>query len=187
MGQEATVASMKAARGRLPFDLREMHPDTGSEFVNWVAKRWCDEENIKLTRSEPGKKNDNMYVEERNGHVVRKYLGYIRLDVREVVPLMNELYDVLGLYLNHFIPVRRTLSKERVGAKYRRTFEKHARTPYTRTLEHEQVPGHRKETLRCEHERLNPLLLKREIDRLRKQIFDVQKRGCGTESSSTSR
>ncbi len=127
-GQEATVESMKTIKERLPFELHELHPDTGSEFVNWIAKQWCDEENIKLTRSEPGKKNDNMYVEERNGHVVRKYLGYTRLDVRSVVPLVNELYDILEVYLNHFIPVRRTLSKERIGAKYRRTYEKKAHT-----------------------------------------------------------
>lgn len=87
------------------------HPDTGSEFINWVAKNWFDAEGIKLTRSEPGKKNDNMCVEERNGHVVRKYLGYLRYDVPEIVPMMNELYQELALYLNHFMPVRRTIEK----------------------------------------------------------------------------
>ena len=184
-GQEATVESMKAIKGILPFQLRELHPDTGSEFINWTAKHWCDAEKIALTRSEPGKKNDNMYVEERNGHVVRKYLGYARLDRREVVPLLNELYDVLGRYLNHFVPVRRTRSKERVGAKYRRTYEKKAQTPYARTLAHPQVPDEAKETLRREHGTLNPLLLKREIDTLRTQIFKVQKRdrGAGIPSS----
>jgi len=58
----------------LPFPWRMGHPDSGSEFINWVAKGWFEKETIELTRSEPGKKNDNMCVEERNGHVVRKYL-----------------------------------------------------------------------------------------------------------------
>ena len=186
-GQEATVRSMETIEDRLPFPLRELHPDTGSEFINWVAKGWCDAHGIKLTRSEPGKKNDNMYVEERNGHVVRRYLGYIRLDDPDVVPLLNQFYDVLALYLNHFMPVRRTLSKERVGAKYRRVFEKRAKTPYTRTLEHPQVPQSVKEALMRKHERLNPLLLKREVDTLRRQIFEFKNRDRGSSNPHHSR
>ena len=177
-GEAATRISIEAIEARLPFPLAELHPDSGGEFINWHLKKWCDAHKppIALSRSEPGKKNDNMYVEERNGHVVRRYLGYIRLDDPDAVPLVNELYDVLALYLNHFIPVRRTIAKERVGARYRRTFEKHGRTPYTRTLEHAKVTKAVKTALRQEHATLNPLLLKREIDRLRALIFDFKKR-----------
>ena len=53
-----------------------------------------------MTRSEPGKKNDNMYVEERNGHVVRKYLKYDRYDIKELIDLnpKNERtnYEILA-------------------------------------------------------------------------------------------
>ena len=174
-GQEATVNSMKMIKQRLPVDLKGVHPDTGSEFINWVTKRWCEEEKIDLTRSEPGKKNDNMYVEERNGHVVRKYLGYTRFDCQEVVPLMNELYEVLGLYLNHFQAVRRTFSKERVGAKYHRVYEKVPQTPYARILEHSDVPETVKISLRTQHETLNPLLLKRKIDTLSLKLMTAQR------------
>lgn len=184
-GAEATVESMKAIKERLPFPLREMHPDTGSEFINWTAKRWCDVEGIALTRSEQGKKNDNMYVEERNGHVVRRYLGYTRLDNRAVMPVMNELYETLERYLNHFVPVRRTLSKERVGAKYRRVYEKQAKTPYQRALDHPAIAEDVKERLRREHETLNPLLLRRQVDTLRVRVFKVQRgdHGVGTSTS----
>ncbi|TAL19727.1 hypothetical protein EPN90_02520 [Patescibacteria group bacterium] len=116
-GQGATIASLGQIRQRLPFPWIMAHPDTGSEFINWTAKDWCEAQGIQLTRSEPNRKNDNMYVEERNGHVVRKFLGYGRFDCPEVVPLLNDLYDLLNPYLNHFLPVRRTMNKERVGAK----------------------------------------------------------------------
>lgn len=174
-GQEATVTSMKTINERLPVTWLGAHPDTGSEFINWVAKRWCESEGIKLSRSEPGKKNDNMYVEERNGHVVRKYLGYARLDCPDVVPAMNELYDAFGLYLNHFQAVRRTLSKERIGAKYRRVYEKIAQTPYQRMLQNPIVPDGVKERLRKEHATLNPLQLKRRIDTLISRIMTIQR------------
>lgn len=165
-GQRATVESMKEMQRRLPIRWLGAHPDTGSEFINWVAKEWFDSENIDLTRSEPGKKNDNMYVEERNGHVVRKYLGYLRLDDPLLVPLVNEMYEVLADYLNHFQAVRRTIEKKRVGAKYVRKYEKIAKTPYQRMLEHSEVPVDTKQELRNKHEQLNPLLLKQQIDTL---------------------
>lgn len=179
-GQEETLKSMDAIIERCPFPISMMHPDSGSEFINWHAERWSKSTDIRLTRSEPYRKNDNMYVEERNGHVVRKYIGYIRLDAPNVVPLMNELYDVLAPYLNHFKPVRRMSKKERVGAKYRRTYEKRAKTPYQRVLDHPAVSEAIKKRLRAEHEALNPLVLKRKIDTLQKKIYDIQKRR-GTE------
>jgi hypothetical protein len=85
-GQEATLESVKGVKKRLPVPWREGHPDSGGEFINWAAKEWFDQEHIRLSRSEPNRKNDNMYVEERNGHVVRRYLGWQRLDNQAVVP-----------------------------------------------------------------------------------------------------
>lgn len=178
-GQEATLASMKEIKNRLPVKWLEGHPDSGGEFINWVAKKWCDGEGIILSRSQPGHKNDNMYVEERNGHVVRRFLGWQRLDTSNVVSLMNDLYDVLGLYLNHWKAVRRIISKEKVGSKYVRKFEKKAKTPYQRMLEHPLVPEDVKEKLKKEHASLNPLLLKRQIDTLIVKIFKIQKSNRG--------
>lgn len=179
-GAEATQKNLEIIRGKLPVPLVGLHPDTGSEFISWILKNWCDKEQIELTRSEPGKKNHNMYVEERNGHVVRKYLGYIRLDQKELLPTMEELYLTLELYLNHFQAVRRTLSKERVCAKYRRTYEKVPKTPYERMLEHSFVSESAKEKLRAQHAELNPLILKRKIDMLTAQILQTRKSAAVT-------
>lgn len=175
-GQMATKNNLVFIKEHLPFSWLMAHPDTGSEFINWISKDWCDLNGIKLTRSEPGKKNDNMYVEERNGHVVRKYLGYLRLDCDpKIADLINVYYVFLDLYLNHFQAVRRTLSKERINSKYHRTFEKVAKTPYRRLMEHTTVSAEIKERVRTEHESLNPLLLKEKLDTLRKKIFKFQK------------
>jgi hypothetical protein len=153
------------------------HPDTGSEFINWLAKEWFESEKIALTRSEPGKKNDNMYVEERNGHVVRKYLGYERIDVKECIEVLNVMYQKLELYVNHFIPVRRTMEKKRVGAKYMRTYEKVARTPYQRLMEHPDIAADLKTKIKAQHETLHPLRLKKEIDAMVTTIMNVNRRG----------
>jgi len=162
-GMEQTKESMIGIKSHMPFPWLGAHPDTGSEFINQFVVRWCDEEHIELSRSRPGKSNDNMYVEERNGHVIRKTVGYIRLDCREAVDALNDLYDVLTPYLMHFVAVRRTLEKEKIQSNYRRTYEKVPKTPYQRILEHPAIEDSVKEKLREEHATLNPLVLKREM------------------------
>lgn len=178
-GQEATRESIGCVKRRLPFPLLMLHPDTGSEFVNWHLKDWCDEEGVRLTRSEPGRKNDNMYVEERNGHVVRRYLGYMRLDDERLVDEVNKLYDKLSLHLNHFQTVRRTVSTTRVGSQIKRTYEKKPKTPYERVLESPNVSDEDKEKLKLEHDELNPLSLKKEIDILIAKIVKLRKNDRG--------
>jgi len=175
-GERATRESMQAIQKKMPFPWLGAHPDSGSEFLNYFVKDWCGEEHIELTRSRPNRKNDNMYVEERNGHVVRKFVGYLRLDCPEAVVALNELYDVLTLYLLHFVAVRRMIGKRKVKSKYQRQYEKTAKTPYQRILEHPAVDTAVKKRLRAEHATLNPLVLKREIDRRIKKVYDVQKR-----------
>ena len=175
-GQEATKESMIAIQKFLPFPWLSAHPDSGSEFINFNVKAWCDENKIVMTRSRPNRKNDNMYVEERNGHVVRKMVGYVTLDCKEVVKPLNEYYDILFPYLMHFVAIKRMLGKERVGSKYRRVYEKIAKTPYQRILEHESVSEEIKEKLRIEHNKLNPLLLKREMEKRLRKVYDTQQR-----------
>ncbi|MCX6785669.1 MAG: hypothetical protein NTZ18_02325 [Candidatus Komeilibacteria bacterium] len=175
-GQLATRQSMQAIKGKLPFPWLGAHPDTGSEFLNYLVMDWCKAENIELSRSRPSHKNDNMYVEERNGHAVRKTIGYIALNCPEAVPALNAVYGSLNPYLLHFVAVRRCLSKERLQSKYKRIYEPIAKTPYQRILEHPEVAQLAKNKLKLEHEKLNPLFLKQTIDRCLKTLYDIQRR-----------
>lgn len=175
-GKRATQESMKAIQSMMPFPWVGAHPDTGSEFLNWFVKDWCDKENIELTRSRPGQKNDNMYVEERNGHVIRKTVGYITLNCPEAVIALNQLYDVLNPYLLHFVAVRRMTRKLKVSSTYIRKYEKTAKTPYQRILTHPKVKKVVKEKLRQQHATLNPLIMKREIERRLTKVYAIQQR-----------
>jgi hypothetical protein len=175
-GKEATRDSMKTIKVKMPFKWLGAHPDTGSEFINQMVVDWCGEEKIDYSRSRPNHKNDNMHVEERNGHVIRRAVGYQTLDCREAADALNEFYDVLTPYLLHFVAVRRQTSKERLNSKYRRTYEKVAKTPYQRILEHKETLEEVKVKLKTEHEQLNPLILKQKIDRLLRKLYDTQKR-----------
>jgi hypothetical protein len=181
-GETATMESLSVIRNQLPFPLLGAHSDSGGEFINRVMKQWCEENGIEQTRSRPYRKNDNAFVEERNGHVVRKQVGYRRLDVRETVPALNAFYEVLNLYSNHFIPTRRCVRKERIGSKYVRRYEK-AETPYSRVLRNPLISERVKSELRTLHTTLNPLKLKKDLDRLRRNVFDIQK-ASGTQELS---
>ena len=175
-GQEATRESMKIVKEKMPFPWLGAHPDTGSEFINRFVMEWCQDEHINLSRSRPNHKNDNMYVEERNGHAIRKHIGYVTLNCPQAVDALNEVYAVLVPYLIHFVAVRRMVEKEKLSSRYRRVYEKTAKTPYQRILEHSEVTEEAKEKLRQEHAKLNPLILKKEIDKRIRNLYDIQKR-----------
>lgn len=174
-GQEATKASLALMRADCPFLWTEMHPDSGTEFMNAHCFTYARETGLRMTRSRPYHKNDNCYVEERNGHVVRVYVGHERFDAIQVVLALNAVYDVLTPYLNHFSTSRRTLSKERIGSRWKVTREMIAKTPYQRILERSDVSEEVKIKLRKEHALLNPKAMKKDIDRLMKRVHDVQK------------
>ena len=175
-GQEATQKSLEHIEKSLAWNIIEVHPDTGSEFINWFMKAWCDARNILMTRSRPSHSNDNMHVEERNGHIMRRWIGYMRLDCIEAVDALNDIYDVLCPYLNHFVASRRLIDKVEVNGKWKKRYEKVAKTPYQRVLASEHISLEVKEKLRAEHAKLNPLVMKKEIDRLKRVLYDVQKK-----------
>ena len=152
------------------------HPDTGSEFINEMVVKWCNENGIDLSRSRPSHKNDNMHVEERNGHVIRKMIGYNTFDCPEAVDAMNDVYDVSNPYRFHFVAVRRMIEKEKLSSRYRRKYEKKAKTPYQRILEHKDVSDAVKQKLRNIHAKLNLRTMRQEIARRISKLYDVQKR-----------
>jgi len=169
-GEVATKESLETIRERFPFVWYELHPDSGNEFINYHVHRWATAEKIDMTRSEPYKKNDNMCIEERNNTIPRRHIGYARLDDQSLVPLVSEILRIACVIHNHFRPVRRMVAKKRIGASWHRTYESIAETPYQRILADPDISTKTKQTLKQQHDALNPLQLKREIDSLKAQL-----------------
>ena len=177
-GQIATQKSLFCIKEKLPFNLLEIHPDTGSEFINYHLKACCDNVGVRMTRSRPNHKNDNMCVEERNGHIVRKRVGYIRIDQKDAVDALNEYYEVLCLFQNHFVAVRRTKEKIRVGSRYQRKFET-AKTPFQMIMESDEISEIRKKKLKLIHESLNMFELRKNLLKLMNKVYISQKKNGG--------
>lgn len=170
--------ALKTIQRRLPFKLKGIDPDNGSEFINWNLFRYCKQEKIQFTRGRPGKKNDNPYIEEKNWTHVRKIVGYDRLDSNDELEALNSLYQgPLRLYLNFFQPVMRLIQKTRVGGQLKRKYDE-AKTPYQRILKARSIGKEKKRALNDLYLTLNPVKLKREIEqhlKLLRKLVQEQK------------
>ena len=117
----------------MPFPLRGFDTDNGGEFMNETVAAYCRAHGIPCTRSRPYHKNDQAWVEQKNGSVVRRLVGYRRLEGLAAAAALSRLYAASRLFVNFFQPSFKLASKTRVGAKVRKTY--HApETPYARLL-----------------------------------------------------
>ena len=100
-------------RHRLPFPIRQIHSDNGSEFLNAHLLSFWSRLNppIQLSRNRPWRKNDSRFVEQKNYTLVRAYFGYRRFDTVAQTHAINQLYELMGLYYNLFQPVMRLVEK----------------------------------------------------------------------------
>lgn len=175
-GQHRTQHSIQSIQARLPFVLQGLDPDSGSEFINLVLYQWCQTQNIELTRSRPYHKNDNAHIEQKNGAITRKFLGYARIEIERQIVLVQQLYTgPLRLYVNFFQPSMQLIRKERIGARYTRVYDQ-PKTAYQRVLEHPNISDKVKAQLTALYKTLNPLHLKQQIDTLIHKIFTHQTR-----------
>jgi transposase InsO family protein len=162
-GQQRVGSALHHIRRRLPVRLRELHTDNGGEFLNEVIYPYCRREGIRLTRGRPYKKNDQAYVEQKNGSVVRRLIGYERYATKAAYEQLGRIYDLLRVYLNFFQPVRKLISKERVGARVRKRFDA-AQTPYQRLLTAGMLDEQQRQVLDELYRSLNPVRVRAEID-----------------------
>lgn len=173
-GEIATLTSVEYVEKQIPSETKSRHSDSGSEFLNYYFLEKSEHASIQQTRSRSGKKNDNAFIEERNGHIVRKWIGYDRYDTPAHVGALNAVYEKLDLYLNHFQAVRRCVKRERIGAKYVRVYDV-PQTPYARAMAHPAISKERKEELKALHDTLSPVTLLKEIATLKTALANVNR------------
>jgi len=158
---------------RLPFTLKGIDPDNDGQFINYFLYDWCQAHTppVEFTRSRAYRKNDNAHIEQKNWSHVRRVFGYQRLDTEKQWRLMEELYQgPLHDWQNFFQPTLKIKEKERRGSRVIKRHDE-AKTPYQRVLDNPHVPDEKKEALRAYYKTLNPVTVKREVDRLIKEIF----------------
>jgi hypothetical protein len=162
----------------------ESFSDNGAEFIDAHLRNYCDDHQITFTRSRPSNKNDGAHVEGKNWTVVRRAVGYHRYDTGVELELFNELYGLLRLMTNFFIPQQHLISKIRNGAKVTKRYDR-AQTPYERVLGDGRIDQEIKERLYQQYESLNPAQIRRQMHSLNDQILAITraKRHKGKEPS----
>jgi len=144
----------------LAFNMISMNVDNGSEFINHRLYEYFlklgEEKTIPfpMSRSRSYHKNDNAHVEQKNWTHVRQIFGYERLESRDFVPLMNEIYLIQNQIQNFFIPQFKLKSKVRIMAKIKKKHDS-PRTPYERVLSDPKVSDQQKRALREKYQSLN--------------------------------
>jgi len=173
MGKDkrVTLKSIQTMDSRFPISISGLDPDSGSEFINWHIKDWCDKKNIVLTRIRPGMKNDHGRIEQKNDKNIRKFSGYIRIDTEEKVEELQNIYDLLEIYVNHFLPSMKCIQKIRYNIHHSSRKYDTPKTPYQRLMEHPKILAKVKQKMFSFHQTLNPKTLHDEILKRRKILF----------------
>ena len=160
--QHLIVEALERVRARLPFPLRGFDTDNDSAFINDTILEYCRRMSIEFTRSRAYRKNDQAWVEQKNGAIVRKLIGYGRLSGMKATETLSALYEVSRCYVNFFQPSFKLKSKSRQGAKVTKQYHAPA-TPYQRLLASDQIPESIKQLLQEAFAALDPVLLLQKI------------------------
>ncbi len=120
-----------ARRDALP--ISGFDTDNDTVFINETVKSWCEAAGVAFTRSRPYRKNDQAHIEQKNGAVVRRMVGYRRFEGLAATEALARLYRPMRLFVNFFQPSFKLAEKQRDGALIRKRY--HAPlTPHQRLV-----------------------------------------------------
>lgn len=168
---ERVQAALHRIRTDLPMELKHLHTDNGSEFVNEQLAAYCRKAGIPFTRGRPYRKNDQAFVEQRNWTAVRQAVGYVRYSSKEAYGLLEQLYGYHQLYQNFFQPVRKLVSRERVGSRVVKRYDQPA-TPYQRLLATGELDAAGRRKLARLYAALNPARLHQWIEQTTRELWE---------------
>jgi hypothetical protein len=143
--QKWTVEAADDIYRTFPVPIKGFDSDCGGEFINQYFLKYCEEHKINFTRGRARHSNDNCFVEQKNGDVIRKTVEYFRYEGDEAFAALIKVYSYLNPLINYFYPTKKTIDKKTLpNGKVKKTFEKQLKTPCERLLEHPAVSKHDK-------------------------------------------
>ena len=187
-GQLGIVGALREIEQRLPFPLRGIDSDNGSEFINTHLFNFCQQRakphSVQFTRSRPYKKDDNAHVEQKNWTHVRKLLGWDRYDSVEALKMSNQLYEQLRIFQNLFQPSMKLNTKIRKGSRVIRRYDQ-AATPLQRVLKSSGKTLPQLHALKAMLKNTDPFELSRHIDQQLEGLYKLaaQRNGAAREKA----
>ena len=156
--QSLVVAGLEAIARQLPFPVKGIDSDNDSVFINDTLTQYCAERGIEFTRSRPYRKNDQAWIEQKNGAVVRHFVGHDRYSGAVAGPTMAHLYGAVRQYVNYFQPSFKLVEKTRHGSRVVKRYSPPA-TPCDRLIQHDAVSVEMKAALSEYRVKLDPVAL----------------------------
>ena len=169
---KGVMAALDDIAAVMPFPIRGIDSDNGSEFINFHLLDWCCKHQITFTRSRAGNKNDGCHVEQKNWTTVRALVGYHRYDTPAELLLLNKIWTVQSLLTNYFYPQQKLVYKVRDGAKITKKHDT-ATTPHRRAQAHPNLPTTAKANLTRTYLDSNPAALQRQIQALMNELLTL--------------
>jgi len=179
------IRGITQTRKQIPFVMHGIDTDNDSAFMNHEVFAYCKSKELELTRSRAYKKNDQAWVEQKNGSVVRRLVGYGRLLGNDAARALARLYRASRLYINFFQPSFKLKTKHRAGARVYKTYHS-PKTPYERLLESPAIDSESKRKLKKQFELLDPVLLLHEIRQAQKKIVQHGTTNLGKKEATSS-
>jgi hypothetical protein len=159
-------------RKLLPFPLLGLDTDNDSVFINETVRDYCQQIGIEFTRCRPYRKNDQAWVEQKNGAVVRRTIGYRRFEGLEAAATLARLYAAMRLFVNFFQPSFKLASKARDGALVRKRYHPPA-TPCQRLMADPRTSAEVRDRVQELRANLDPVHLLKEIRALQQQLVEI--------------
>ena len=182
--QMLVIAAFDKVAAELPFAMLGVDSDNDSAFMSQSVFDYCKGRGLEQTRSRAYKKNDQAWVEQKNGAIVRRLVGYGRLSGLAATKALAQLYASSRLYINFFQPSFKLKSKTRDGARIHKVYFTPA-TPCDRLLAHSSIEPAIKEKLNAQFKSLDPVRLLQEIRLAQQTLSDLAAHGMHTEEVST--
>ena len=181
-GQHGVVAAIAHMERALPFALRAVDIDNGSEFLNWHLKAYLHERksSVALTRSRPYHKNDNAHIEQKNWTHVRQLIGYERLGQEACVEALNAVYEDWNLLQNLFCPTMKLKAKQRIGGKHRKHYHR-TQTPAERLLAWSGLSQEKRAWIKQQQREQDPFELHAQVEAKLRALWKIVREAAGEE------
>ena len=175
--QMLIVGAFEQVVGVLPFAMLGVDSDNDSAFMSESVFDYCKGHGLVQTRSRAYKKNDQAWVEQKNGSIVRRLVGYGRLSGVGATKALATLYASSRLYVNFFQPSFKLKSKTRDGARVHKIYFTPA-TPCDRLLAHASTTTAIKARLKAQFASLDPVRLLQDIRGVQQTLSEIAAHGA---------
>ncbi len=125
---------------------------------NDTITEYCADWGIEFTRSRAYRKNDQAWVEQKNGAVIRRFLGYERYSGQVAGQTIAHRHGVMRRYVNYFQPSFKLVEKTRNGSVTTKRYSPPATTG-DRVIRHGAVSAEAKAALSERRATLDPMAL----------------------------